>query len=444
MDEADSDAEEPNRTDSDSDSEKEDPAQRNPAAKGVVQLVDDTVPGLPSDGERKTSSTLNTGEIAEALGAELYGNGPHSHLFQYLLTTISKLELERRSLEQQLTRVSEPKSTAITEDSHDALEKSQEATDAPTTYIWEVFHRVAYRKSHAFFRDVPRKFKGDTDGDSLRGRDETENMLKYMELHESTAFSVIYQYSAKDYTGRRAGVVSGRMIQDGPPAESDSQYIQLAMQTKDAIKAIITAHPEEFKGFTVENDFPLPIVQPYWIFYLHNQAFLRLRSCSGLREKDQNRIKLLCDWFEENWRLDWDEANALLSKGKINKKHYCKLFRPGDIWVGKGNDGSIKATKLEPYPWLDVQEKTADAIGWYFNGSFVKERLRYWTSDEEYIIPKGKEEVDISSLSIFPIRFAESGTYEKLVSRGEKFWQCRKKKLISFQEAGDPTDVSLS
>ncbi|KAB2573671.1 hypothetical protein DBV05_g7671 [Lasiodiplodia theobromae] len=265
-------------------------------------------------------------------------------------------------------------------------------------------------------------------------------MLEYMKRHPSTAFAVIYHYSTRDYTGRKAGVVSGRMIQDGPPAKSHGQYIQLAEQTKDAIKAIITEHPEEFKGFTSENDFPLPITQPYWIFYLYNQAFLRLRSCSGLEENDQNRMKLLCDWFEENWRSDWDEANALLGRGKINRKHYSKLFRPGDIWISKDDDGSIKAEKLEPFPWSDVRGQKADAIGWCFNGSFVKEQWDYWTHDEIYIIPTGKEEVDITSLSGYPIRFAESGTYEKLVSRGEKFWQCRKKKLISFQEEGDPID----
>ncbi|KAF4540191.1 AAA family ATPase [Lasiodiplodia theobromae] len=447
------DAEETNEVGSDSGGKA--PADSNSAIKETVTLVEDAVPGLPTNGERKASSTLNTREITAALGAELYGNGPHSHLFQYLLTTISKLELERRALEQQLLRISEPKPAAtIAEDSHDTLEKpreaaedpqdifekSQEATDAPTTYIWEVFHRVAYGQSDAFFRDIPRKFKGDTDSDSLRGRDETENMLEYMKRHPSTAFAVIYHYSTRDYTGRKAGVVSGRMIQDGPPAKSHGQYIQLAEQTKDAIKAIITEHPEEFKGFTSENDFPLPITQPYWIFYLYNQAFLRLRSCSGLEENDQNRMKLLCDWFEENWRSDWDEANALLGRGKINRKHYSKLFRPGDIWISKDDDGSIKAEKLEPFPWSDVRGQKADAIGWCFNGSFVKEQWDYWTHDEIYIIPTGKEEVDITSLSGYPIRFAESGTYEKLVSRGEKFWQCRKKKLISFQEEGDPID----
>lgn len=413
--------------------------------RDVITSVEDAVPGLPNVGERKASSTLNTGEIATVLGVELYGDGPNSHLFQYLLTTISKLELERRALEQQLTRVSKPKPTAITEDSHDTLERPQEAVDGPITYISEVFHRVEYDTGFGCFRDIPRKFKGDTESASLRGRDEIENMSKYMELHEFTAFAVVYRYRDIDYTGRKAGVVSGRMIQDGPPAKSSSQYLQLSVQTKDALKAVVAAHPEEFKDCTLDHDFPLPISQPFSLFYLHNQAFLRLLSCSGLEEKDQNRIKLLCDWFEENWRSDWDEANALLEKGKINKKHYGKLFRGGDIWVNKYDDGSISADKLELYPWLDGQGRSADAVGWKFNGSFVKVRWQYLTSDRNHVIPEGKEEeeeVDITSLSMYPIRFAESGTYEKLVARGEKFWQCRKKKLISFRDAGDPTDVS--
>jgi hypothetical protein len=148
---------------------------------------------------------------------------------------------------------------------------------------------------------------------------------------------------------------------------------------------------------------------------------------------------MVCNWFEENCRADWDEADELFSRGKITAKHYPKLFRPDELILNprKENEGIVWVYKSRTYPWKDDKDAKIDMLRWDYNGAFRKNEVTMviCNTEKDYgDISERDGEVDITSLIFYPARFAGPDVLRKLVARGNKFWGCRRKKLISYTE----------
>ncbi|KAE8442756.1 hypothetical protein EG329_002896 [Mollisiaceae sp. DMI_Dod_QoI] len=380
------------------------------------------------------------------LSPDLYNNSPSSQLFQFLLDVIQKLEVQKEALESQLSSARQSVGAVVSAPNPNHENADYGNTDKSP--IYEEFHLVWHGEHKQYFRDVPRKFEGDLRSDLLRGRQEVENGTKYLKDHQQTAFIVIREYDGNSYLSANhyssAGSKGGKLIQDAPLAESYQQNISTSPKIQQALRAMIDKHSESFSGFCTD-DFPKYFLEPYLFFYLKNKVILGLLDSSGLDEDSCRYMKLLCGWFEDNCRADWDEADELLSRGKINAKHYRKLFRPDEIILTKLDDGILHARKTEPYPWRDEKDRVIDIFQWTFNGSFTKDKLTLGLrkSDIDLIFDEKDGEKDITSLQIYPLRFADDGLQQKLSARGEKFWTCRKKKLVCYRETDymDPADA---
>lgn len=385
-------------------------------------------------------------KVKSILDPKLYESGPHPQLFQYLLNTIAKLETEKLTLERRLYGEADNEETTGASKTSDTSLEGPKTAERPL--IYETFHLVYSTVGKRYFRDVPRKFEGDLLNDVLRGRDEVENISTYMENHSRTAFAIIYTYSSEDYLSQShhtaVGYKGGRLMRDTPPPEPVGQHVNFSERLCQALETRIRSNPDRFEGYT-GRCFLRYMMAPYFLFYMHNETFLELLDSDDLDEEDRAQLELLCRWFDENWSADWKEGNELLSRGKINAKHYPKLFRPGELMFSPDQDGLIHASKIKVWPWEDDEEKYVDAFGWSFNGSFRKDHFQYQVHG---IAPLNKkdEEIEITSLSSYPLRFAKEEVYGQLLSRGEKFWMCRKMKPICSKET-DPsgsTQVSLA
>lgn len=236
------------------------------------------------------------------------------------------------------------------------------------------------------------------------------------------------------------GYRDGKLVEDSPPAESAKNVqIVLGKRIQDIIKSIIKSHAESFKGYSAV-DFPAWWTEPYLFFFNHNKTLLDIGTSPDMSESDRSCIQMLCNWFETNHRKDWDEARELMSRGKINPKHYAKLFRPDELhvgWPSSDEPDVLEVFKSKEYPWLIPQDQFLDTYNWRFNGRF--RRVLYKLNLRQFPKPSvsNETEVDINSLRLHPLRFSQTGTKEKLIARGHKFWNCRTRSLVCYRESGE-------
>jgi hypothetical protein len=399
---------------------------------GILSVLSSDLASSDATGDLTISLTK-----AIASHSNLYGDTQYSRTFDFLLRMIVKLESEKQVLQSVHT---EPTGSV----------PESQATSGPEVLgpVYEVFHMVLC-DNYLYYRDVPRMFKDDSRFDHLRGRIEVENMGKYLDKHSATAFAVVHEYSCGKFRqSGHAGVgyKSGKLIEDTPPAEEeDTMHISMGQKVRSAIQTIIKAHPEQFKGFDPKK-LPHYFRRPFLFFYIHNKNIAKLCDMCHLDTWARSAVRLLCEWFEDNYRADWDEADELLARGKVNSKHYSKLFRPNEILLRKSNNGLGDAIKTMEYPWEDKDDYVMDAFEWKFNGLFGKTEIKI-SLKMEGISDRTGGEMDITSLPIYPLRFAEDDVYERLKARGEKLWKCRTKSLVCYKEdktesLGQPPRVS--
>jgi hypothetical protein len=307
---------------------------------------------------------------------------------------------------------------------------------------------VVYCANHvrSYYRDRPRKYKGDLEKSShLRDRVGVINISVYLKNNPNVIFCDMREYHCNCYGGTNyhpiIGSINGKLLHDSPLAESIKRRIHMGKHIRNVLVDMMKRHPDRFQGFSPEQltDWLVWYEEPYLLFYIHNKTFLELASSDDMTDSDRQCVQMLCAWFEDNRREDWDEADELLARGKINSKHFNKLFRPGELFFSRSKEegGLLRAFKMRPYPWNDSQDRKADNFCWTFNGLFQEEHHYLDLHVQRITALKSEDgEEDINSLLFYPLRFAEPGTRDKLVARGLKFWSCRKQKLICHLDPG--------
>ncbi|KAI1130671.1 P-loop containing nucleoside triphosphate hydrolase protein [Nemania abortiva] len=370
-------------------------------------------------------------------GLEFYKDRDYCRVVDFLLATIAKLKVENTMLKKEiddtraLTVPSQPRDiggAGAADDNGQAI--APHVTEAPR---YEVCHQVVCFHSQqpamvSYFRDAPRLFKGDTVRDHYRGQVQIPNLAKHFEEQTNVAFIVNHVHHCDESSNAGLEIQNGRLIADSKPTEIGSTNIALRPSLLSAIKATMHRHPDQFKGFDSAR-MPITFNEPFIFPYIYNQTLVQLLESSGLEACDRDAIQLLCSYFEENWREDWDEADRLFSRGKFNKKHFGKLFRPGEMIITRSRNGEeiITAKQVANYPW----DHNPMTLEWGFNSHFYQ--------NKGYIYPDRIDhntEKDITSLLTYPLRFSHDAAIieDQLISRGLKFWKYRKQTLVCYMD----------
>lgn len=360
-------------------------------------------------------------------------------------SAIAKLCVENMILRNKLDTAIQAVESSTDQPTKSITVEPRMESERPKPVTFENFHLVhCARGGNSYYRDAPRMFQGDLISDHLRGQHGLpKNLSNFMKDNPEILFTTTKNYDCACVGGPSyhgiVGYRDGKLVEDSPPAESRSIQIVLGKRIQGIIKSMIKSHQERFKAYS-----PVDLLawypDPYRFFFNHNKTLLDIATSSDMSESDCSCIKMLCNWFETNHRKDWDEARELISRGKINAKHYTKLFGPDELYVGRpSNDDPdvLEVVKSKGYPWLHSNDQTMDIYGWGFNGRFRKNLFNF--PIRVFPIPTASDETefDITSLRFYPLRFAEPGTKEKLIARGHKFWNCRTRSLVCYRESGE-------
>ncbi|WAO90822.1 AAA domain-containing protein [Fusarium falciforme] len=370
-------------------------------------------------------------------------------------SAIFRLQIENEMLKEELKAIM----TAQLASPEQAICEASESAQGPNLAKFVTFHQVSCHDSgtQTSYLDPPRLFRGGTENDHFRGTHEVGHKETYLESHPEVFFAVVRHYECDGHLIRSILTKEGQpgprgrvLVQDHYPKEPEAKEIMIGPVAQAGLKAIIEAFPHRFPGFDnspgflkTETPFMVDLrfrrlPKPYPLFYLYGKTLIESLGEVDLDDLTRESLWLLCQWMEDNFRKEWDEADALFARGKVNRKHFMTLFRPGELLVRQDpNEGRPLSGAIVPWFPSNTDRAGVIQLRWEFNGI-----LRHTSS--VLGLPPGYGSLydsddrllDITSLECYPLRFASVDIKEKLIARGQRFWACRRRKLVCYDEHG--------
>jgi hypothetical protein len=312
-----------------------------------------------------------------------------------------------------------------------------------------------------YFLDRPRL---SLERDSLEGTLPISNIGAYLERQPNVSFVVF-----RDYKLTEKDAFSHVSIGSDAILPGDRTYVQPCFESISIIAKDLRLVVADFiragypmseydAGLLSQEELPAP----YLFVYHHRQKLENFRE--SLPEDPREQWDLLMKYISQAFFDEYKHADYVLSQGLVTHRYVKYLVKPGDILLSTENgsvlaheaesgpdnphsagdpghrNGSRSYKELPRYFAFDVsgQEKGLSlewdirATHWDFSTSFV----RYDTSLKLLLSAPPDTKVPISSLNVYPLRFADRETVESLRRRGEIFWTCRNRRYVEYEDNG--------
>jgi hypothetical protein len=123
----------------------------------------------------------------------------------------------------------------------------------------------------------------------------------------------------------------------------------------------------------------------------------------------------------------WDDADRLFEQGLVTAKSFSKLFRPGEIVI-RDEDGIPQAYMAEKVGAVTNTRTSLSCWTLAFDGALHHENAQIlveWRGGE-------KDTVAVQYMGAWPLRLDKTGLRDRLGKRGIEFWQCRHRRLVSY------------
>ncbi len=233
--------------------------------------------------------------------------------------------------------------------------------------------------------------------------------------------------------------------------------------TSETIRIISVDMVEAFEAFrrtqpNFSEDFPdwdpanIPSPFLFWFYYRDSG------TVNTLPEPSKRLMKLLVDWIEKNYGALYSEVREQSSRSVVSSSTMPFLIRPQDVLVSKqgmtlqGYVASSWARQIVPRV---LNPRALQNTALVEDGKEISEtwQVRAWSygydgqfyrNDSEInIVLKfdtehyNTSEINITTLEVFPMRFASDDLHSLLSLRGDVIWKCRYKNLVSYEEDRD-------
>ncbi|KAK0118304.1 hypothetical protein ONS95_012598 [Cadophora gregata] len=272
---------------------------------------------------------------------------------------------------------------------------------------------------------------------------------RYLDRHPDICFVLVKDYLGAKSSSQKKSTTDEEEI-SGPP-EPTKQWIEI--ETVEMVEALM-----EFKDKAGDlskqiPNFELhqPIYEPDLFFYHCLLAFDRIME--ELSPSHQALMKLFRECIEQNHGEEYRRAGEEFEKGTVSRKTMKYLVSREDVLVGQRDHQAVAYMVRAPGEVLDSSSKTRGTKqsssaplssegeketvswnfkcwSWDFDGNFEKRKSLQTIN---LVIAEDDEKVDISSLNLYPLKYASEETKELLKRRGSTFWKCRDKLLVSYQ-----------
>lgn len=316
------------------------------------------------------------------------------------------------------------------------------------------------------FSDFPEIIYDQQGGARLRSNSPIRDLDSFLARNPGISFIVIQDYK-KGLERERGEDESIRVL---PFSES---IYPVAEGLKGVLESIFEEKPD-WKTGEEPNCKENEIHAPFLFIYHCRNEFGLLRA--KLPESHKLHLDLLLRYIEERFGDEYDYVDSLLARNMISPCLVHYLFKPGDVVVKKAEenytgfiakswtridyemskdtilDAPASISKSSLFPYMAI-----NAWSLIFDGSFVKsydhlkihfpqmrearkfsDAERDHSSESIMNIPQ-----PISDLSVFPIHYAPEVILQRLKRRGETFWKCRTKRLVSYTDTSTARNADM-
>ncbi|KIW24465.1 uncharacterized protein PV07_10176 [Cladophialophora immunda] len=331
--------------------------------------------------------------------------------------------------------------------------------DSPFDWECPIIHRVfcdhpavdgedhSEHLDSADFLDPPRLYTNDHRASALRGK---HQLPKRQQPEVNSPILIVRGYDCPDYhktirgsfgavppslesrLSSRVRPYACALVDHGPLAKPTTEEMLISKGLSNALQEYTKTCDPPMGTWDPKQD----LYAPYDYFY-HFRRELRTRCAPSLPQPEHRQLLLLLNCIDKIQGSSFDQIDQDFAGGKVRRETFSKLFAPNELIVNIHEDHS-RAYIADTVEMNSKDEITLECWTWIFDGSFKKHNSTItvpWPSTKP-------EEVEINSLSTFPLRLDKTGLRERLVKRGRKFWSCRNRRLVSYK-APIPTIFEL-
>ena len=340
------------------------------------------------------------------------------------------------------------------------LQESVQVARPP--YTSHIFHQVG----DALYLDEPHYEHRAGGGVVLCANVPIRSDDYYLLQHPEIAFAIYKKYQ-KPSSGDLSKIetIDGVFRRPKP----DSEYISLTTSDmQDAFEEMIEEVPffhQHFPNFESRRKLKSP-----YMFMFYSAPFLP-EILPRLETTSQNLLKQLKDAIDRGYGREYELVRSQSEKGLVSKNHLQYLIRPGDVliegiysessqaWISTGwleisgeeidkerQSDEWKAARRQRTPMQNAMSEVAGhrkvttygwsvgAWAWQYDGVFEKKyetlRMYMWNTRKD-------EAVKITSLSVYPLRYASAQVRAAFEQRGRMFWSLRYWRFISYLRKED-------
>jgi hypothetical protein len=271
----------------------------------------------------------------------------------------------------------------------------------------------------------------------------------FLEQNKDVVLLVYKYYRCKGDAARFQwqGGIDKEAFASGMEAGAPMPYQESMTINSDILREALSwaSSESESPGSMERVDLHVEIFSPYHYLY-HDRHFLG-EKVGIMDEEHQTHVNILMDYVKTSFESSYNEASNLFSQGLVSYETILYLYEP-KMYVVAEKNGDILA--YETVSWLTSdtdrenpeEDWNLECWSWKFDGSLRKSMHTFqfgWPWSTRDVKP-------IQSLTVYPLRYARATLERELHVRGEKFWSCREKIYVSYEDEGnffeDPVQVS--
>ena len=296
------------------------------------------------------------------------------------------------------------------------LKRTAKEAQLPTTCV---LHKVYCRsRDHtAITRDLPSRFGTSA---HLEGQDHILDIGVFVAERKPNLAFLIY----KKYT------CCMRQI-DHPRIENDS--VEIICPKFAQYFAKLTQNLKEREYF-FPNFKPQAHIEGPFYWYYHRLPQL-LAETSKLSEEAKTYLDLFHSYIRRDFGNLYKTVASELKDEVVSCDHVPFIFTPGSI-LSWHNGKSTETGSLESWPQWRPKSYGGPMFpvcSWSFDGNFCNTFREINRDHCSAFLGKAEgEQIPITSLPCFPIRYASANVRADLRSWGETFWRCRKRKFVTY------------
>ncbi|PYI06177.1 P-loop containing nucleoside triphosphate hydrolase protein [Aspergillus sclerotiicarbonarius CBS 121057] len=302
--------------------------------------------------------------------------------------------------------------------------------DPDSVYQGRPFFQVLYRMkgSDTIFFSPPVWMQEMVSGESrytLQGASLSMKVDEYLERSKSLAFVVFKTYASSSVDDNHLKSKEDTLPLPDPESET---VTFISREMIRALQNFFFMQPDYDKLFP-HLDLRKEVPAPYLFWYCFRSSYETVKSL--LSTNDKRLIQLFDEWVTPNHEIEYAKVDDQIQKGVISRLSMKYLVKPGTVLVSQKR-GQLQAYMATSWATQDTaNDKKWNVTGWSyeFDGVFYH---RNTTLSLEMNAENPTEEVELQQLDVTPLEFASCEIRQKLEQRGKIYWQCRKRKFISY------------